>query len=52
MDNLKCKSTFNYKKEHYSECLKMTMPYKNDDDIEKLTEKNLKNLDKLLVNKN
>lgn len=43
---------FNYKKEHYSECLKMTMPYKNNDEIEKLTEKNLKNLDKLLVNKN
>lgn len=45
------KRIFNYKKEHYLECLKMAMPYKSDDEIDKLTEKNLQNLDKLLVNK-
>ena len=46
------KKLFNYTKEHYSECLKMTMPDKNDDEIEKLTQKNLQNFDKLLNNKN
>lgn len=46
------KKIFNYTKEHYSECLKMTMPYKNDNEIDKLTQRNLQNLDKLLVNKN
>ena len=46
------KKIFNYKKEHYLECLKMTMPYKKDDEIDKLTEKNLQNSDKLLVYKN
>jgi transposase len=46
------KKIFNYKKEHYSECLKNTMPYKSSDEIEKLTQKNLKNMDKLLINKN
>ena len=30
----------------------MTMPYKSDDEIDKLTQKNLQNLDKLLVKKN
>lgn len=46
------KKIFNYTKEHYSECLKMTMPYKNNNEIDKLTQRNLQNLDKLLVNKN
>ena len=46
------KKIFNYTKEHYSECLKNTMPYKSSDEIEKLTHKNLKNMDKLLINKN
>ena len=46
------KKIFNYTKEHYSECLKNTMPYKSNDEIEKLTQKNLKNMDKLLINKN
>ncbi len=42
---------FNYSKEHYAECLKSTMPYKNDNEIEEITDKNLKNLDKILVTK-
>jgi len=33
------KKIFNYTKEHYSECLKMTMPYKSDNEIDKLTQK-------------
>ena len=46
------KKIFNYTKEHNSECLKNTIPYKSNDEIEKLTQKNLKNMDKLLINKN
>lgn len=46
------KKIFNYTQEHYSECLKITMPYKSDAEIDKLTQKNLQNLDKLLINKN
>lgn len=42
---------FNYSKDHYTECLKSTMPYKKDYEIEKYTDKNLKKLDALLVNK-
>ena len=46
------KKIFNYTKKHYSECLKMTMPYKSDNEIDKLTQKNLQNLDKLLIKEN
>lgn len=42
---------FNYSKEHYVECLKNTMPYKKYNEIEEFTNKNLKNLDKILVTK-
>lgn len=41
----------NYTKEHYSEGLKLAMPYKDDNEIEKYTEDNLKKLD-LLLSKN
>ena len=46
------KKIFNYTKDHYSECLKITMPYKSDNEIDKLTQKNLQNLDRLLISKN
>ena len=41
----------NYAKEHYSEGLQLTMPYKDKNDIEKYTEDNLKKLDFLLAKK-
>lgn len=39
----------NYSAEHYSEGLKLTMPYKEKGDIDKYTADNLKKLDLLLV---
>ena len=41
----------NYSPEHYSEGLKLTMPYKNKDDIDNYTKENLKRLDLLLGKK-
>ena len=41
----------NYTEEHYSEGLKLTMPYKEDNKIEEYTKENLKKLDALLVTK-
>lgn len=41
----------NYAEEHYSEGLKLTMPYKEDNEIEEYTKENLKKLDALLVTK-
>ena len=41
----------NYTEEHYSEGLKLTMPYKEDKKIEEYTKENLKKLDALLVTK-
>ena len=40
---------FNYAKEHYQEGLKLTMPYKDDNQIEEYTSNNLKLLDQLLI---
>ena len=41
--------TFNYSKEHYQEGLKLSMPYKEDNQIEEYTANNLKLLDTLLI---
>jgi len=40
---------FDYAPEHYKECLKICMPYKEDNQIEEFANKNLKLLDKLLI---
>ena len=45
------KKIINYTAEHYKEGLKLSMPYKNKEDIEKYTKDNLKKLD-LLLSKN
>ena len=43
---------FDYAPEHYKECLKISMPYKDDNEIDELATNNLKLLDQLLVVKN